>query len=156
MFNDLKKKNQALAKIHDEIAVLTVKRGAMYRTPRYDESYSPAKINNWTQDIENLQEKETRIFEEIAEVKGSPAFIKDVESKALMLDTKRTKIKADLDKVQKQLETRRLEMAEELLNGSELGKLAADFQAMQERAKLYVMELEIINSAQSYLSRMSD
>jgi chromosome segregation ATPase len=155
MSTKLQGKTDELSKIRAEIAGLAPKMGQMYHTPKYDPSYSAVKLDNMEKQMEKLREKEDKILAEIAEVKSSPDFIKEIDAKTQILAAKRGKLRSDLDEIKTKLPKKRYELSGKIMNGGDPLVLVAEIHDLEDRLVLIIQALEAINKASSDLIHIS-
>ncbi len=153
---NLKSKTEELSKVREELRELAIKRGQMLGLSHQDPNWSSAKAQNWGLDFDKLQLKEQNILQEIIEIKHSPEFIKDLESKQQAIYTKRSKLQAELAKLKTDVFTKQGERAQAVIDGADPLKVAQELYNQQDKMEVIVLAIENLNIAESILTTMGE
>jgi hypothetical protein len=156
MFNQVKNTSNELQKIRDELREVVVKRSGMLSLSHQDEKYSAAKIDNWSKDIEKLQEKEALCLEDLAAIKSSEAFQKEMDKLEAGLDAKNKKLQVELKKAEEQVQALRFEIAGNILEGGDPYELSVQIDVTKKHIELLKNALEGISQAYRVLVKISE
>jgi DNA repair exonuclease SbcCD ATPase subunit len=99
--NQIEKLDKKITEVKGELRELGSKIGMMNHTPRYDQSYSSAKLDNWSRDQAKLQEKLDGLQSELAAVKADPKFVADKEAHRIEIRRRLEVLRAEYDQAAK-------------------------------------------------------
>jgi DNA repair exonuclease SbcCD ATPase subunit len=144
---------QKLGEAQDETRKVAGKVITMARTPKYDEHFSAAKLDNWQKDLEKLQSHEEEVEAEIETLKVDPEYLKAQEAQIQVLVTQRDKLDKQLVKVKNELDNKRYNEAELVLAGADPLKLAVEIHNLKESVSRLEEAIGLINAAIQVIER---
>lgn len=153
-YHGLDKLEQKLGKLGEEKQALQIQASTMMRTPKFEPSFSSAKLDNWEREIAKLSEREASLLQERQELMSSPAYVKLREDKAAALRAKYNELTKEHEKLRHRLALWHNEADDKLIDGSaEVMKLSGEYLALVEHEKLYATACEQLVSAMRTVAR---
>lgn len=134
-----------LVELAEEKCEVSVKLGAMAHTPKYDNTYSVVKLENWTKDVERLTAKETEVHEQLGVLLSSPEYQKSVAEKVAVLVAKQNAVKAQWEKTQGAIVQKRYASTDAIIDGYDAVKYVEELDALEEKER-------VLHSAYQYYS----
>jgi DNA repair exonuclease SbcCD ATPase subunit len=147
MFDKVKNKTNDLQQVREELREVQVKRSGLTVLSHQDPNWSEAKVHNLTMDIDKLAEKEAKLLEDLAEIKNSEAFLKEMVSAETILDKANQKLQGDLKVAEEKLQQLRFGIAGKILEGGDPFKLSAEMFAAKDTVEVMRNGLEAISQA---------
>jgi hypothetical protein len=154
-FGGLEKTKKRLEKLNLEKRELAVKISMMNRTPKYDPSYSGARLANWQADFEKLEKDEVKLLEELTAIKNSPGFLKTVNEKKTALNVKRKKLQDELVVAHDLTIDLQSNLTNRLIDGGDPLKLVSDIKLARERELLIVQAIDALAGVDNEIVRLS-
>jgi DNA repair exonuclease SbcCD ATPase subunit len=145
--NEREKLEKKLSELAEEKLEVTKKLGAMAHTPKYEPSYSSAKLENWKKDVERLEESETKVHGQLEELIHSDAYQKKVAEKTEELVTKRTALKGEEEKVKNALTQKRYGAVQSILEGAEPVKYVSGLVELEEKYEVLSRAIQYVQDA---------
>lgn len=156
MFENMKRKENELYKVRDELHEVRVKYSDITRLSHQDPGWSEAKAHNWAKDLEKLEEKELQALQELAEVKASDSFQKEMVAAESVLDRANKRLQVDLQKAEENIQMLRYEIAGRILEGVDPYKLAVEIKAAKDHVDTLKLSLDGISQAYNILVKIGE
>lgn len=141
------------AEVTEELRQVSTKYSKMLRTPKYSETFSAVKLDEYQRQREKLEQKQTELQAQLVDLVNSPEYLKSRETKVAQLVAKRDAIFMELEKVSAQLKAWHYTSHRAVAEGSDALKLASEMVALQEKEIVLRTATQLLNSAIQRVSR---